>query len=75
MSMTRERYYLKADHQTEWREVTQDKFIDAEQAEGFRPKPGCGPVATSGFTGDVISGRVDYCESQSITGNNQVKEF
>jgi hypothetical protein len=59
-TMMNERYYLKADHQTEWQEVTQEQFVNAEQAAGFRPKDGCGPVATGGFTGRGMRGRVEY---------------
>jgi hypothetical protein len=54
------RYYLKADHQTEWQEVSQEQFVTAESNAGFRPKPGCGPVATGGFSGSGMRGRVDH---------------
>lgn len=60
MRSYKERYYLKADWQTEWQEVTQDQFVDAERNAGFHPKSGCGPVATGGFSARGICGRVDY---------------
>lgn len=40
-----------------WQEVTQEEFVNAERAAGFRPKPGCGPVATAGFAAGSIKGR------------------
>lgn len=40
-----------------WQEVTEDQFVNAERGAGFRPKPGCGPVATGGFSSGGQSGR------------------
>lgn len=55
-------YYLKRNKR--WVQVTEDEFIAAEQRAGFFPKPGCGPVATAGFSygdsGEEIEGRIDY---------------
>ncbi len=57
-------YFLKADWQDEWEEVTKEQFCKAERAAGFRPKlPGDHPdymttPATGGFGGTSISGRV-----------------
>ncbi len=46
------RYFLRPKAaRAVWQEVTQEEFVQAERAEGFYPKPGCGPVATSGFGG------------------------
>lgn len=53
------RYYLKCGDGAE-RKVTQDEFVRAERTAGFRPKPGCGPVATGGFSSGVLAGRVEY---------------
>lgn len=38
------RYYIR-----KWVEVSQDEFVKEERDAGFIPKPGCGPVATTGF--------------------------
>lgn len=57
-----EHYYLKADHQTEWDEVTREQFINAEQAAGFRSKFGVGHLATSGFSGKGMRGKVEHVE-------------
>lgn len=60
-----EKYYLKADHQTEWDEVTRTQFIAAEQAAGFRSKFGPNHPATGGFGGGGMRGRVEYVTEQS----------
>ena len=57
------RYFLKADWQNEYQEVTEEQFITAERAAGFRPKYGDG-VATGGFSGRGVSGRVEYVEDK-----------
>ena len=41
-----------------WTEVSEVKFVEAERAAGFYPKPGCGPVATAGFSSGVVEGKV-----------------
>ncbi len=56
------KYYLKADHQKEWDEVTKEQFINAELNAGFRSKFGSGHIATGGFGGGGISGKVEYEE-------------
>lgn len=61
--MTTERYYLRAGYQTEWTEVTKAQFIEAEQAAGFHSKFGAGHVATGGFSGRGVQGRVDYVDT------------
>ena len=33
-----------------WTKVTKDEWLAAESRAGFRPKPGCGPYATGGFS-------------------------
>jgi len=60
-------YYITEGDGVE-RQVTQAEFVQYENRCGFRPKPGCGPVATGGFsgtagflgTGPTIRGRVQY---------------
>lgn len=54
------KYFLKAEWQKEYQEVTQEEFVQAERSAGFRPKPGCGPCATAGFSSGSISGKVQY---------------
>lgn len=45
------RYFLAPNTETPvWQEVTEEDFVRAEQGAGFLPKPGCGPVATGGFS-------------------------
>jgi len=61
-----ERYYLKADHEKEWSNVTKRQFIAAEQAAGFHSKFGADHVATGGFSGRGMKGRVEYV----TRGNN-----
>jgi len=57
----REHYYLGiTGHPESMVEVTQEEFILAERAAGFRPKHGCGPVATGGFGSGGIQGSVRY---------------
>lgn len=45
------RYFLDRDGENPlWLEVTEADFVKAERAAGFRPKPGCGPVATASWS-------------------------
>jgi len=60
------RYYLKAGWQKEYEEVTEVQYIEAERAAGFFPKPGCGPIATGGFSRGSVSGKVEYVEEADI---------
>jgi len=53
------RYFLKGDWEEEYREVTKEQFIDAERAAGFHSKFGSDSVATAGFSGGGISGRIE----------------
>lgn len=63
-----EKYYLKADWQDEWQEVTKKEWVKAERSAGFRPK--CASTdeaymttcATGGFSGGGISGKTEYIE-------------
>lgn len=55
------RYYLSSESLPE-KEVTQQEFIRAEQAAGFRSKFGDDHVATGGFTGRGMHGRVVYVD-------------
>lgn len=59
-----EEYYLQIADGPRQR-VSQEEFVSAERAAGFRPKPGCGPVATGGFSSGPIRGSVDF--PQTIT--------
>ena len=54
-----ERYWLQKGG-SPWREVTRKEFISAEEDAGFRPKPGCGPLATSGFSSNGIAGKITH---------------
>jgi len=60
------RYYLKADFQEEWQEVTIEKYCRAERVAGFRPScssqdPNFDTTpATSGFGGSGVQGRISY---------------
>ena len=49
-------------------EVTQEEFIQAERSAGFRPKPGCGPVATGGFDSGALSGSIKYEKEDNSDG-------
>lgn len=53
------RYYLKNAWETDFKEVTVKQFIQAERSAGFFPKAGQG-VATGGFSGRGVRGRVEY---------------
>jgi len=57
-------YFLKADWQEEWTEISEEQFIKAEHAAGFWPKPDCGPVATAGFSSTLTmtAGKVRYAD-------------
>jgi len=63
-------YFLKADWQDEWQEVSKEKWIEAERAAGFRPK--CSSdhprymkdCATGGFTGSGVSGKIDFLDAE-----------
>ncbi len=50
-------YWLKADHQPEYVEVTKEEYILAEQKAGFYSKFGPYHPATSAFSGGSMSGR------------------
>lgn len=53
-----ERYFLHAEG-TPWSEVERTAFLRAERAAGFRPKSGePDELATSGFSGHGVSGRI-----------------
>jgi hypothetical protein len=62
----RKRFYLKADFNEEWTEVSLEKYCSAERSAGFRPPlPSDDPrymttPATGGFGGAGIQGRIDY---------------
>lgn len=57
------RYYLSTDIHEE-KEVTQEEFIKFERNLGFFPKPGCGPVATGGFSKNGINGRTEWIKEK-----------
>jgi hypothetical protein len=54
-------YYLSSEALPE-KEVTEQEFIKAERAAGFRSKFGPDHVATGGFTGAGMHGRVVYVD-------------
>lgn len=54
--LSEHRFFLSAWFNPKWVEVSQDEWIAAERAAGFRPKPGCGPLATGGFSSGNVSG-------------------
>lgn len=72
----KERYYLKADYQTEWDEVSKEQFINAEQAAGFHSKFGPSHPATGGFSGRGMAGRIEYVttEEQPMSDTLQERE-
>lgn len=55
------RYFLKSEWETSWTEVSEEQFVRAERAAGFRniwgpdDKP-----ATGGFSSGSVAGRVRY---------------
>jgi hypothetical protein len=69
------RYFLKADWQDDWYEVTKEAWIKAERSAGFRPKMSSAhpdymtTCATGGFSGYGISGEVRY---QPSVGDPQI---
>ncbi len=54
------RYWLRVGTLA-WQQATETQFISAERGAGFYPKSGNG-VATGGFGGSGIEGRVTYGE-------------
>lgn len=66
------RYFLKADHQTSWDEVTKEQWVMAERNAGFRPKLWSGDpnymttCATGGFSGGGVSGKIEYSVPRPI---------
>lgn len=65
-----ERYWLKADFNKEWTEVSKAEWIKAERAAGFRPKLWSGDpnymavCATGGWGGAGVQGRITRDEAQ-----------
>lgn len=51
--------YFVTDHDGIERETDARGFLDMERSCGFRPKPGCGPFATGGFSHGTRSGRIE----------------
>lgn len=56
-----ERYWLRVAG-LPWQEATREQFIQAERAAGLYPKPGCGDVATAGFSAESVEGMVTWGE-------------
>jgi hypothetical protein len=54
-------YWLRIDT-LPWQKATEEQFVKAERNAGFFPKPGCGEVATGGFSGRATEGRITYGE-------------
>lgn len=63
----RSRYFLAPADTEDWQEVTQERFVAAERAAGFIPKPGLGPVATGGFssTAAKFKGKVEIVDADA----------
>ena len=59
-STMRTRYYVKYDEEDDWTEVSIERFIRAEKQAGFHSKYGPDMVATGGFHGNGIRGKVSY---------------
>lgn len=55
------KYYIKLNGATDWLKVSERKFAITERSEGFRPKLECELIATSGFRGPNITGKVVEC--------------
>ena len=55
---SRDRYFITEGDDVE-RETDGAGFISLERSCGFRPKPGCGPFATGGFSSGNRSGRIE----------------
>lgn len=53
-----DKYYLRADFMDEYKEVSKEEFIRAEQAAGFYSKFRQDHPATAGFSGGGVSGMV-----------------
>ena len=66
------KYWLKNGNET-WREVSQERFIQAEREAGFHPKVGCCPVATNGFFKGAAKGAVTYGDNHPDTPPSQIK--
>lgn len=62
--MKQPKYFLSGTHFKE-KEVTEAEFIQAERQAGFRSKAGPGHVATGGFGGNGMNGRVVYVEAEA----------
>lgn len=62
-----ERYFV-TDHDGAERETDAAGFIAMERRCGFRPKPGCGPFATAGFSSGHRGGRIEYGSRPATVG-------
>ena len=56
------KYYLKADFMNDYKEVSKQEFIQAEQSAGFHSKFGQDHLATGGFSGGGVSGKIEHRE-------------
>jgi len=56
------KYYLKADFMDNYKEVSKQEFINAEQLAGFHSKFGQDHLATGGFSGGGVSGKIECRE-------------
>ena len=54
------KYYLQTFYNKEWKEVSKEEFMRAERIAGFHSKRGPGTVATGGFSGGGMRGRIEY---------------
>ncbi len=54
------KYYLKLDCQAKYTKVSKKEYIRAEGEAGFYSKFGGNHIATAGFSGRGINGKVEY---------------
>lgn len=55
------RYWLRLSG-LPWQKATRKQYVQAERTAGFRPKLGCGDVATASFQSGAVEGRTTYGE-------------
>ena len=54
------KYFVKYDEEDDWMEVSKERFIRVEKLAGFYSKRGPDELATGGFSGKGLKGKVDY---------------
>lgn len=63
-----DRYFVTEDDGIE-RETDAAGFLAMERQCGFRPKPGCGPFATAGFSSGTRGGRIEFAPPGETAAN------